>query len=735
MSNTVKVGKAKRKHIRELSEPFGKDFNKYLAEIITNCDDSYKRLESSGQLPLDLVKHIDIYISKKEDGFMIHVVDQAEGMTPDKLIEVFTKYGGDNAGGIDVKSRGIFGQGASDVLFNSTFNNFYTYLISVKDEYATKVDFELDNNYDRSITLNSVLEDEKDYLKKRELIHGAFKIKNNGTFVAFGVKSDVFKYTFDTTVRNLENFYTFRYLFSADNREVSIYYEGRKHILSSKNYLFEDSKNILKDKKGTFTFGDFELNYVLNLYKTNLEKHDKTKILVIDENNVVYANDFFKFDNNPKASNFCGTLKIDGFYNLCKFYLNSETEASTILTETRDGLNYSHEFYKTLLDSISPLISKSADEFGKDIKETDLTNNKKFISALNDINKYLKTEIEEEIHGGNNIGHEAPSDGIRFIRTEVFLNLGKKYSLKLLINPQMITPDEDIVIYNNNPTKLKVSPVNLNYSVDEIQNDLVIKSVIIEALDTTIDSTLITAKTKLYTAEVYVNVIEEEIFYPLNGLEFHSDQMRVKKNKTHIASLYVDTSIVPLGSNITLEKETTHINLLRKNLSVGIGDIIKGDIALIKVKYSALSENGDFTLNAKFDDLVAPLDIQVRDIDNPDVGSQGLISSFKLQKGGNTFYQSYFDPSKKIIYIMQENQINTSLIPKLIELNPESPSFSSTEKIIIADILSNQIASILVDKKIEKGKLSFDNGGHEKYLNEMKQEKIKIFLILDKALA
>jgi hypothetical protein len=194
---------------------------------------------------------------------------------------------------------------------------------------------------------------------------------------------------------------------------------------------------------------------------------------------------------------------------------------------------------------------------------------------------------------------------------------------------------------------------------------------------------LITAKTKLYTAEVYVNVIEEEIFYPLNGLEFHSDQMRVKKNKTHIASLYVDTSIVPLGSNITLEKETTHINLLRKNLSVGIGDIIKGDIALIKVKYSALSENGDFTLNAKFDDLVAPLDIQVRDIDNPDVGSQGLISSFKLQKGGNTFYQSYFDPSKKIIYIMQENQINTSLIPKLIELNPESPSFSSTEKIII----------------------------------------------------
>ena len=51
MSNKgIKVKKARRKNVRDLQSPFGKNFAKYIAEIVTNSADSYKRLEEKNIL-------------------------------------------------------------------------------------------------------------------------------------------------------------------------------------------------------------------------------------------------------------------------------------------------------------------------------------------------------------------------------------------------------------------------------------------------------------------------------------------------------------------------------------------------------------------------------------------------------------------------------------------------------------------------------------------------------------
>ena len=55
-NNEIKVGQAKRKSKRDLQEPFGNDFNKYIAEIVTNSDDSYKRLEKANLIYEEIKK-------------------------------------------------------------------------------------------------------------------------------------------------------------------------------------------------------------------------------------------------------------------------------------------------------------------------------------------------------------------------------------------------------------------------------------------------------------------------------------------------------------------------------------------------------------------------------------------------------------------------------------------------------------------------------------------------------
>ena len=70
-----------RKKKRELNAALGDDILRYIAELLTNADDSYKRLESSFLVPKDLEKVIYIEVkedAKNADNFNILVTDNAE---------------------------------------------------------------------------------------------------------------------------------------------------------------------------------------------------------------------------------------------------------------------------------------------------------------------------------------------------------------------------------------------------------------------------------------------------------------------------------------------------------------------------------------------------------------------------------------------------------------------------------------------------------------------------------
>src|SRR3989338_3187171 len=125
------VKTASRKRKRDVGKVLDNDLRKYLAEIVTNSDDSYRRVEDdSGDA--ETRQNIVIEINKSQK--LVSVTDNAEGMNEGELYENFEWYGADKSGRSEGhKTRGLYGQGASDVLFNCSLHNKTASIKSIKD--------------------------------------------------------------------------------------------------------------------------------------------------------------------------------------------------------------------------------------------------------------------------------------------------------------------------------------------------------------------------------------------------------------------------------------------------------------------------------------------------------------------------------------------------------------------------------------------------------------------------
>jgi len=112
----IAVQQASRLIRRKLSDAIGKSLLKTLTEPITNSDDSYGEIVRSESGNENAVFPITIFVDKEKR--LVKVVDCAQGMTASELKSKFKEYGAEKSsaykGG---NSRGIFGQGLSDVLF------------------------------------------------------------------------------------------------------------------------------------------------------------------------------------------------------------------------------------------------------------------------------------------------------------------------------------------------------------------------------------------------------------------------------------------------------------------------------------------------------------------------------------------------------------------------------------------------------------------------------------------
>ena len=441
----------------------------------------------------------------------------------------------------------------------------------------------------------------------------------------------------------------------------------------------------------------------------------------------------FGQQNNPSARNISGELEIVGLYKLCWEHLNSENPEA-IVRDNRTGFETKCEFYDILSQNIDSRLMAVLDKVGQRVETTNLGNNKKFNDALKNLNKYLKTELKDEIHGGNVKGITPPPEGIKFARGTATITKGKEYNLKLYINSSKVSYNDKIII-DVNGDEIEVSPLEIEYLPNEIKDGLVIKNITIKAIDFTKNPIKIQAKVKEYLANILVEVVEDEIHYPECGLEFFPKEQTLVYNVAHKLKLYIDTNIIPLRSRLEIIADGLEIK--NRIITFDESNLLNEDIAMVNVEFEGGEQGNDYEVIAKYVDLISIAKIiLVEPTKNENLGG-GLIAGFKLQPNETMDYQAYFNPRDHYIYINTMNPINLKILGDMKDLNPENPAFKKEQIKYLCDIIANQSASLLVKQKnVRNGEINFEDfeDAVEKVQNLIQTQKNIIYNKLYEAL-
>jgi len=122
-----KLEYADRFAVQQADQAIRKDVVRALVELITNCNDSYNRMEDAS---LATTGKIIIEVQRKHVNSVLKVCDNAEGMTPDDMDKKVLRYGEATSGFKEGRSvRGLWGRGLKD----SFFGLGHGYVNSIRD--------------------------------------------------------------------------------------------------------------------------------------------------------------------------------------------------------------------------------------------------------------------------------------------------------------------------------------------------------------------------------------------------------------------------------------------------------------------------------------------------------------------------------------------------------------------------------------------------------------------------
>ncbi|HCK66345.1 MAG TPA: hypothetical protein DHW49_08765, partial [Anaerolineae bacterium] len=422
-----KLQYADRVAIQQADQAIRKDVMRALVEIITNANDSYSRLEdagssSSGEIVIDVLR--------KHSNSKIVVRDFAEGMTDSRMDKVVGTYGEATSGIKEDKHvRGMWGRGLKDSIFGLGYGyvrsfkgaNFYSCSLLLKKGIPT---FDLDDPIRATVDLR----------QKYEVPQG------NGTILEIIVsRTDVKMPQFNNLRNYLQRHFELRPIMSNPKRKIilrELATDGKikqEHVLSYKAPMGEE---VLNER---IKISGFPASVKLKVFRSAMQLSTRGEegdyadggLLVISHATVISLT-MLKYENDPYAGYFYGTMQCDYLHELLK---NDEP----VLTATRDGINWTHPFAKALKlaveEKLEPLISAEREHAMHDEQtKLDKKLRQKINRALHELNTIASTELRDARDGESKKKIELPESGMGFFPEKLFVQTGQLAMLTLRVS-------------------------------------------------------------------------------------------------------------------------------------------------------------------------------------------------------------------------------------------------------------------------------------------------------------
>jgi hypothetical protein len=429
MTSSRKLQYADRVALQQADQAIRKDVLRALVEIITNSNDSYSRLEdadlpASGEIIIDVLR--------KHKNSVIRVRDFAEGMDDVRMDRVVGTYGEATSGlKEDMHVRGMWGRGLKDAIFGLG----YGYVNSIKEDNLYRSSLLLKDgvptfNLDDAISATDELRDK----------HGI--PERNGTEIEIVISREDVKVPQFENLRNyLQRHFELRTIMANPGRLIVL------RNLSSPSKIKHEYVLSYKPPRGEmvldeqFEIEGFPASARLQLLRSKIQLSTRGEegdyadagLLVMSQGTIISLT-MLKFENDPYASFFYGSIECDYLHDLLK---NDEP----VLTATRDGINWTLPFAKALKQAvesrIEPLVQIEREHAMQDEQlKLDKRLRKKIDKTIRELNVIASSELsnargQPSDGKGDAMAPEPPPAGFEFVPERVFVQTGQTVTLNL----------------------------------------------------------------------------------------------------------------------------------------------------------------------------------------------------------------------------------------------------------------------------------------------------------------
>lgn len=687
---------------RQFSDAVGKSLLKTLTEPITNSDDSYRKIVESSQHDGGEVFPIRIFIDKTKR--LVRITDQAQGMTTPELEEKFREYGAAKSGAYEgFSSRGIFGQGISDVLFYHREGK----IKSIKDGEASICSF-----YEKKGRPFISVEKQRGSIKNFSKEWGIDS--DHGTVVEF-VLDNTTIHDYENLIKKLSVFFMLRLINSNDRRLVHLTYKDQRGAKKSIiKYQFPKG-DLVEHKEFTLQFEDFDpVKIDVELYKSStplqtVGDERENGLLVFDDKEAVYAQTFFGWDSLPGADKFFGFMKLTGAREIILKKINDTKHPEAILSDSRDGFNTQHDFYKKLAlevkDWLYPILNEERRRrTNEGVSESTKENHRK---ALDELNKLYAQLTGEDTNGVIRTKKKArPVGGIEFARSNITITAGKRYGLQLIIDTRVIKPGSKISL-KSSKGKIGFSPTAIDViSAPEDSEDILVKTIIVTG-ETARTADTLEAKSGERSASVVVSIVSEEVVYPEKGIVFSPDYVRTTANRESDLNLFIDLNLIKTGSKIVFSSSNNAVTLKHKRIAVPRRMRTTSQVAKIEAPFIGNKNDESGIIEAKFGDYLAQCRVDIRDrIKPPPTGPTGKFKDWDFDDGVPKHLQTTYDPivgspTQGFILINSNHPINRYYFGD----NPQKKDIEQSHEanLYLAELFLNESLGAMIQEAYQKG--------------------------------
>jgi hypothetical protein len=425
MTVSRKLQYADRVALQQADQAIRKDVLRALVEIITNSNDSYARLEDAG---IQVSGEIIIDILRKRKNSVIRVRDFAEGMDDVHMDRVVGTYGEATSGLKEDKHvRGMWGRGLKDAIFGLG----YGYVNSIKDDMLYRSSLLLKEGVP-TFDLDEPIPATDELKSKHGIPEG------NGTEIEIIVSRDDVKMPqFDNLRNYLQRHFELRTIMANQSRLILLRNLASAHKVKDEyilSYKPPKGEMVLNEQ---FEIEGFPASAHLQLLRSKIQLSTRGEegdyadagLLVISQSTVVSLT-MLKFENDPYASFFYGSIRCDYLHDLLK---NDEP----VLTATRDGINWTLPFTRALKQAIEsriePLVQTEREHAMHDEQmKLDKRLRKKLDKTIRELNTIATSELSDRVGtSSDGKGIEPPLAGLGFVPERVFVQTGQTVTLTL----------------------------------------------------------------------------------------------------------------------------------------------------------------------------------------------------------------------------------------------------------------------------------------------------------------